>query len=48
MKKEEKVKFVKKSFSLPEEIYLRVSKKAIKEGRSVSNLVARILLKGIK
>lgn len=43
MKKEEKIKFVKKSFSMPESVYNKLVKKAAKESRTVSNMLAEII-----
>lgn len=43
MKKEEKVKFVKKSFSMPEIVYKRLLKLAGKQGRSASNMLSEII-----
>lgn len=43
MKKEEKTKFVKKSFSLPEIVYKKLLKRADKEGRSASNMLSEII-----
>jgi len=43
MKKEEKIKFVKKSFSMPESVYNKIVKKAQKENRTVSNMLVEII-----
>ena len=43
MKKEEKIKFVKKSFSLPEALYKKLVKRADKENRTVSNMLAELI-----
>jgi predicted DNA-binding protein len=41
--KMKKIKFVKKSFSLPEALYNKLLKRANKEGRTASNMLSEII-----